>query len=396
MILLESLVHVASFFGKELREVMRRPGVLFSVVVGPFAILLLFGLGTSGFRDPFATEIVVPAGSDLPRDPAYYEDLVAGRLEIVGVTEDAEAAEARLAAGAIGLLIVVPDAAEDRLREGKRVPMRIAWNEVDPLAHGFAEAVTPVIVGGVNAEVVELVVAEGIAAAAGDIPPELDIDPEVVARPVEAEVENIAPTEPSVLNFYGPAVLALIVQHLGVSLTSLSLVRERRGGHMDRYRVAPVSASEILIGKALAYGLVTVAVAAGVLALLVYGLSVPIASGWIGPVVIVLLLALASLGLGLVISLIADSEQQAVQLSMLLLLASAFLSGLVLPISSFAAWMEPIAYLLPVTHGIAALQETMLRGSLTDTWMAGALVAMAMGYFLVAVWLLRRTLRNVG
>ena len=89
MILLESVVHVASFFGKELREVMRRPGVLFSVVVGPFAILLLFGLGTSGFRDPFATEIVVPAGSDLPRDPAYYEDLVAGRLEIVGVTDDA-------------------------------------------------------------------------------------------------------------------------------------------------------------------------------------------------------------------------------------------------------------------------------------------------------------------
>ena len=211
--------------------------------------------------------------------------------------------------------------------------------------------------------------------------PELDIDPEVVARPVEADAENIAPTEPSVLNFYGPAVLALIVQHLGVSLTSLSLVRERRGGHMDRYRVAPVSASEILIGKALAYGLVTVAVAAGVAALLVYGLGVPVASGWIGPAVIVLLLALASLGLGLVISLVADTEQQAVQLSMLLLLASAFLSGLVLPISSFATWMEPIAYLLPVTHGIAALQETMLRGSLTDTWMAGALVAMAIGYF---------------
>ncbi len=209
-----------------------------------------------------------------------------------------------------------------------------------------------------------------VAAAGDDLPPELDIDPEVIARPVEAETENVAPTDPSVLNFYGPAVLALVIQHLGVSLTSLTLVRERRGGHMDRYRVAPVSASEILIGKALAYGLVTVAVAAGVAALLVYGLGVPVASGWVGPALVVLLLALASLGLGLVISLVADTEQQAVQLSMLLLLASAFLSGLVLPISSFATWMEPIAYLLPVTHGIAALQETMLRGSLTDLWMA--------------------------
>jgi ABC-2 type transport system permease protein len=393
---LEGLVHVASFFGKELREVMRRPGVLFSVVIGPFAILLIFGLGTTGFRDPFATEIVVPPESELPRDAAYYEDLVSGRLEIVGVTDDADAAEARLEAGEIGLLIIVPEGAADSLREGRRVPMRIAWNEVDPLGHGFAEAVTPVIVGGVNAEVIEQVVSEGIAAADGDVPPDLDIDPEVIARPVEAETENVAPTEPTVLNFYGPAVLALIIQHLGVSLTSLTLVRERRGGHMDRYRVAPVGAPEILAGKALAYGLVTVAVAAGVGALLVGVLNVPLVSGWIGPAVIILLLALASLGLGLVISLVADSEQQAVQLSMLLLLASAFLSGLVLPISSFAPWMEGLAYLLPVTHGISALQETMLRGTLDDAWMAGALAAMAIGYFALAVFLLRRQLRTVG
>jgi ABC-2 type transport system permease protein len=394
MTLLDGVVRVGSFFGKELREVVRRPGVLFSVVIGPFAILLLFGLGTTGFRDPFATEVVVPPGSELSRDPAYYEELVAGRLPIVGVTEDAAAAEQRLREGEIGLLIVVPENAEETLRNGERVSMRIAWNEVDPLANGFAEAITPVIVGGLNSEVIELVVSEGLAAADGEVPPSLDIDPEVVARPVEAETENIAPSEASVLNFYGPAVLALVIQHLGVSLTSLSLVRERRGGHMDRYRVAPVSASEILVGKGLAHGLVTVAVGAGVGMLLVGPLGVPAISGWVGPAIIIALLALASLGIGLVISLVADSEQQAVQLSMLLLLASAFLSGLVLPISSFAAWMEPLAYLLPVTHGIGALQETMLRGSLTDTWMAAALGIMAVGYFMLAVWLLRRALRS--
>lgn len=393
MTVLHGVVRIGSFFGKELREVIRRPGVLFSVVIGPFAILLLFGLGTTGFRDPFATEVVVPAESELSRDPAYYEELVAGRLPIVGVTDDADAAEARLRAGEIGLLIVVPENAEETLRSGRRVPMRIAWNEVDPLADGFAEAITPVIVGGVNSEVIELVVSEGLAAA-DEIPPSLDIDPEVVARPVEAETENIAPSEPSVLNFYGPAVLALIIQHIGVSLTSLSLVRERRGGHMDRYRVAPVTASEILVGKGLAHGLVTIAVAAGVALLLLGPLGVPAISGLIGPAAIIVLLALASLGLGLVISLVADSEQQAVQLSMLLLLASAFLSGLVLPISSFSAWMEPLAYLLPVTHGIGALQETMLRGSLADTWMAAALGAMAIGYFVLAVWLLRRALAS--
>ena len=55
---------MASFTGKELREVLRRPGVLLSLILGPFLVMFLFGLGYSGYRAPFATEIVVPADSD--------------------------------------------------------------------------------------------------------------------------------------------------------------------------------------------------------------------------------------------------------------------------------------------------------------------------------------------
>ena len=77
----------------------------------------------------------------------------------------------------------------------------------------------------------------------------------------------------------------------------------------------------------------------------------------------------------LLISLVADSERQAVQLSMLILLASVFFSGFVLPVSDFAQWMQYIAYILPVTHGIATLQELMLRGAVVHPWMLGALLA---------------------
>ena len=49
---------MASFTGKELREVLRRPGVLLSLILGPFLVMFLFGLGYSGYRAPFVTEIV--------------------------------------------------------------------------------------------------------------------------------------------------------------------------------------------------------------------------------------------------------------------------------------------------------------------------------------------------
>ena len=97
-----SLVRIGSFIGKELREVIRRPGVLLSAVVGPFAVMLIFGLGYTGHRAPFVTEIIIPEGTNLPRDPEYYADLAPGRLVVQDVGTDAEAAEEHLRDGEIG------------------------------------------------------------------------------------------------------------------------------------------------------------------------------------------------------------------------------------------------------------------------------------------------------
>ena len=109
---------------------------------------------------------------------------------------------------------------------------------------------------------------------------------------------------------------------------------------------------------------------------------------------IVLLLTFASLGFGLLISLVADSERQAVQLSMLILLASVFFSGFVLPVSDFAEWMQYIAYALPVTHGIATLQDLMLRGSVTTPWMLFALLGIGVVLYVGALLRLRRVIRT--
>lgn len=397
MSLLSGPIRTAAFFGKELREVARRPGVLLSVVLGPFLIMLLFGLGTTGFRQPFATEIVIPPNSGLSSDPEYYAALVDGRINVVGVRETADDALRRLDAREIDLLIEAPDDAVATLRSGQQAEVKVAWNEVDPMADAFTQSLVAILVGNINAEIIERAAADGIAIAEPELEGEqVTISPELIARPSTAETVNLAPTSPSIINFFGPAVLALVLQHLGVSLTALSFVRERRGGQIDRYRVAPVGAAEMLIGRYLAYGLLSVLAAVAVGALLVGALGVPMIGGWVGPAAVAGLLALASLGAGFVISLLADSERQAVQLSMLLLLASVFLSGIVLPISDFAVWMQPIAYLLPVTHGIVGLQESMLRGDVQSLWSIGVLVTMAVGMYVIATILLRRELRGTA
>jgi ABC-2 type transport system permease protein len=390
----QSIVRMASFTGKELRELLRRPGVLLSLIVGPFAIMFVFGLGYSGYRAPFLTEIVIPEGSGLPRDAEYYENLAPGRLEVVAVGTDAAAAEQRLADLEIDLLIVAPEDASAELRAGRQTTIRVLWNEIDPVYDQLAGLATSILTSSLNAEIIEVAAAEGIAIAEGELGPAANVPPEVIARPTTAETANIAPSEPDVLNFFGPAVFALVIQHLAVTLTALSMVRERLSGQMDRFRVAPVTSMELLVGKYIAYAFLSLAVTAIVGALLVGVLGVPMLGGWLVFTGIVLLLTFASLGVGLLISLVADSERQAVQLSMLLLLASVFFSGFVLPVTDFAEWTQYLAYALPVTHGIATLQEHMLRGVVTDEWMLVALAVIGVVLYVVSLLRLRRVLRR--
>jgi ABC-2 type transport system permease protein len=390
-----SFVRIAAFTTKELREVIRRPGALLSLILGPFLVMALFGLGYSGYRAPFSTEIVVPADSDFSRSAEDYEDLAPGRLQVTQVSEDREAAEQRLRDGRIDVLVVAPDNAVAELRDGRQTTIRVAWNQVDPVYDQLATLATSILVSSLNAEIIERAAEAGISFAEGELGPEVtDVPPEAIARPTTAETENVAPTEPDVINFFGPAVFALVIQHLAVTLTALSMVRERLSGQMDRFRVAPVTSTELLVGKYIAYAMVSLAVSALVGALLVGVLGVPLLGSIVLFIGIVLLLTFASLGFGLLISLVADSERQAVQLSMLILLASVFFSGFVLPVTDFARWMQYIAYALPVTHGIDTLQELMLRGVVRDTWMLGALLGIGLVLYVVSLLRLRRVIRT--
>ena len=200
------------------------------------------------------------------------------------------------------------------------------WNQIDPVYDQLAGLATSILVSSLNARDHRAGCGRGgIAFAEGELGPAVEnVPPEIIARPTTAETENIAPTEPDVISFFGPAVFALIIQHLAITLTALSLVRERLSGQMDRFRVAPVTLDGGADRQVRRLRRAQPGDARRSWALLVGVLGVPMLGGWLAFIGIVLLLTFASLGIGLLISLVADSERQAVQLSMIVLLASVF------------------------------------------------------------------------
>jgi ABC-2 type transport system permease protein len=387
----KSFIRIMAQVSKELIQVRRRPGAVLSLVFGPFLILAVFGLGYTGIHRPLDTVLVIPQNLPLPQDAAYYADIAGPGINVLGVTGDGDQARAQLEAHQVDLVVIAPGDATERFQAGQQAQIEVLINEVDPVAAGYANFLANVVTQRVNEEIIKQAVH-----ASYEVPgvPEFDIPPEVIAQPTVAQVNNLAPGTPSIVSFAAPAVFALMLQHMAVTLTALSFVRERLSGAMELFRISPVNSLELVLGKYLGLGIVTALVAVATALLLVFGLGVPMLGNLWLIAGVVALVVFASLGMGLLISVIADSERQAVQLALLLLLASVFFSGFVLPINEFREGVQYAAYVLPVTHGIQLLQDLMLRGSTEQGWQLGVLAALGVVLLILTVIALRRTMRN--
>lgn len=190
----------------------------------------------------------------------------------------------------------------------------------------------------------------------------------------------LASTRPiNVLNFYNPerrsavnivpGLVGVILTMTMVLFTAVAIVRERERGNMELLIATPMTRSELMIGKVLPYvgiGLVQTTV---VLALGVWLFAVPIAGSLWQIYLAAALLILANLSLGLLVSTLAKSQFQAMQMTFFLFLPSILLSGFMFPFSGMPKAAQWLAEILPLTHFLRLIRGLMLRGaSLIELW----------------------------
>jgi ABC-2 type transport system permease protein len=141
-------------------------------------------------------------------------------------------------------------------------------------------------------------------------------------------------------------------------VTSITMLRERTSGTLERLMTLPLSKIDLLAGYGIAFALVAV-VQATLVSLLAFGLLGLESSGpeWL---VVVLAVANAVLGstLGLFVSAFAQTEFQAVQFMPAVVFPQILLCGLFVARDEMAAWLRAISYLLPLTYAYDALART--------------------------------------
>jgi ABC-2 type transport system permease protein len=138
-------------------------------------------------------------------------------------------------------------------------------------------------------------------------------------------------------------------------VTSITMLRERTSGTLERLMTMPLAKLDLLAGYGLAFALVAV-VQATIVSLLAFGLlGLDVA----GPrtVVVALAVANATLGttLGLFVSAFAQSEFQAVQFMPAIVFPQVLLCGLFVARDEMATWLRWVSYALPLTYAYEAL-----------------------------------------
>jgi ABC-2 type transport system permease protein len=191
-----------------------------------------------------------------------------------------------------------------------------------------------------------------------------------------------------------PALIGLVLLFVGTVITSLGVVREREQGTLEQLAVMPLRPIDVTLGKIAPYFLVAVFDMAMITLAGRLLFDVPFEGSFPMFALFGLTFVFVVLGLGVAISTVSQTQGQAIQLAIMVLLPQVMLSGMIFPLESMAAGVRWIGYLLPLTWFVVGARGILLKGTAPAALVfpLGVLMVMAVVVLGVALSRFRREL----
>ena len=187
--------------------------------------------------------------------------------------------------------------------------------------------------------------------------------------PVEAHPVMMFNPDMRSANLLIPGLISILLTFSGTILSAFAIVKERERGTLEQLMVTPVSPMAVVTGKLLPYLGLAYLQLLMILFLMRVLFRVPIH----GSLTLLLILSpiylLALLSAGLLVASRANSQMEAMQRAMGIMLPSVLLSGYIFPIASLPLPLRVVSYLLPATHYIRIARGIVIRGAtFFDLW----------------------------
>ena len=335
---MKSLLAVAR---KELRQIRRDRQTLLVMAFVPVFFLLLYGYALN--FDIRHIALAVEDRDHTPESRALVSSFVSsGYFELVATVYNTRDGERLLDENEARAILVIPEGYSRDLRTGITSPVQVIVNGDN------ANTATTVI--GYASSILRSVRMPG---APDQAPAPINVEPRIWYNP---ELRSTL--------FLVPGLIAYITMLMAVTSTALAVVREKEMGTIEQVRMAPIGTFPFIAGKAVPHFLIALASGALVFgaARLLFGL--PMRGSWMTLALALALYVVGALATGLLVSTIADTQQVAFQIALLVsMLPTLMLSGFIFPIASMPAPLQVISHAIPARYFLEALRGIVLKGT---------------------------------
>jgi ABC-2 type transport system permease protein len=358
---------------KEFIQLTRDRASFAMIIMMPLLQLLLFGYAINTTPRDLPTAVLLQENSDVGRrilkaleNTKYFK--------VVRVLHDDDEFDRVLAAGQVLFAVEIPRDFERLLRRGDRPAILVAADATDPVASGAA-------LGALGGLVQSALVHERGLPDSGT--PLFEFRTHARYNPAASTTLNIV-----------PGLVGIILTMTMLIFTALSVTREIERGTMENLLSMPIAPVEVMLGKITPYIFVGFVQATLIISVGVLLFGVPILGSLPLLAVLSTVFIAANLAVGYTFSTIAQTQLQAMQMSMMFLLPSMLLSGFMFPFAGMPTWAQWIGECIPLTHYLRIVRAIMLKGStLVELKQdALALVGLMLLVMAIAVMRFRRTL----
>lgn len=320
---------------KEVRQ-LARDRITVGLIVGiPTIQLLLFGYAINFDVRGVSTAVLDQSQTSLSR--RLVADL--GATQVLGemrqVTSEREL-RGLMQRGEANVGIVMAPDIERRIADGDRAAMQILVDGSQPALENVAAGLASI----------------PLLRRAGAAPKSRPVEIIVAYNPEKRTAVQIV-----------PALCGVILTMTMVIFTASAIVRERERGNLELLITTPVTRGQLMAGKLLPYVAIGLIQTTLILVLGYWLFDVPVAGSLVDLYLGALLFIAASLSLGLFLSTVAQTQFQAIQMALVMMLPSILMSGFMFPFEGMPAVAQGIAQVLPLTHFNEIIRGIVLRGA---------------------------------
>ena len=329
---------------KEVLQVLRDRIMLIQIFVPPIVQLLILSQAMT-----FEVKHTDLALVDLDRSPAS-ERLVerftaSGRFDVALYTASGDRADDALLEREAGVVLRIPAGFARDLGRGTAPTVQLVLNAEDGAAAGVVQSYAAQILAAFSRA--EILAMAGPASGSG----------------VAVQTRTLYNPERGYLAYMAIGLLASLVTLVGILLTAQNIAREKEIGTLEQLNVTPITRGQFIAGKLLpfwALGLLELTIG---LAIIRFVFGIP----FVGSVAVVYAGAavylVAALSLGLLVSTVAETQQQAMFVTFFVLVTFFFLGGIFTPVQSMPGWAQTLAELNPIKHFAALLRAVLMKGA---------------------------------